>query len=86
METNIILAVGAVVSVIIPPLMNWLKEKFPSWEKKALFPLIFGAVSTAAASMSLGQVHDWPSVGISVLTGLGAGGVASSIRDVAVGK
>ena len=83
---NVYIPIGAVVSFLIPPIMGLLKKKFPDWDKKAWFPLVFGATATVAAAAAAGQVHNPQDLVNVIGVGLSGGGIASSLRDVVAGK
>jgi len=63
-----------------------LKSKFPDWNQKAWAPPIIAMVTTVLGALVANQIHTWTELIVWSATGLGAGGVASSGRDVMVGK
>lgn len=86
MDIKTMTGIGAIVAALTPFVMQGVKKFFPTWNKKAWFPLVFGSIASVGTAMAAGQLLDWQSAVIAFLVGLGAGGTASSVRDVVVGK
>lgn len=66
--------------------MGLLKKALPGWDAKAWAPPLIGAVGGIFGAMAAGQIGSFEQLAVWTLTGIGAGGVASSARDVVVGK
>ena len=82
-DTMFFTAISGMIAVVyVPMLMKYLKKMFPRWDKKAWAPPIIGGISTLIAAMAAGQVTSWQYAAWFFVSGLGAGGFASSARDV----
>jgi len=66
--------------------MMVLKCQFPTWQQKAWAPPVIGMVTAVLGGLVGDQIHTWTQLAIYAATGMGAGGVASSGRDIVVGK
>ena len=74
------------LTVVIPFIVEYIKKKFPQILTKAWLPIVIGALISAGTGLIAGQITGWASLATYLFAGISSGGIASSGRDLIVGK
>ncbi len=81
-----ILVLGALLIPLIQAIVKSIKKLFPNLQKKAWIPITLGVVGFIATGLSTGQINSWTTCMSYIIAGVASGGIASSTRDMWVGK